>query len=103
MFKKLFKKIGKGFKEIGKGLQKFFTSKIGRILGTVMLVASMASLATKSEPLIAISPIFRVISLPFRRWSIFSAFISPEIYLPIVGFFIILILAFFIKKIYFKK
>ena len=46
MFKKLFKKIGKGFKEIGKGLQKFFTSKIGRILGTVMLVASMASLAT---------------------------------------------------------
>ena len=46
MFKKFFKKIGKGFKEIGKGLQKFFTSKIGRILGTVMLVASMASLAT---------------------------------------------------------
>ena len=38
-----------------------------------------------------------------QEFSIFSAFISPEIYLPIVGFFIILTLAFFIKKIYFKK
>ena len=38
-----------------------------------------------------------------QEFSIFSAFTSPEIYLPIVGFFIILILAFFIKKIYFKK
>ena len=31
-----------------------------------------------------------------------SVFLSPEIYLPIVGFFILLILAFIIKKIYFK-
>ena len=38
-----------------------------------------------------------------QEFSIFSAFTSPEIYLPIVGFFIILTLAFFIKKIYFKK
>ena len=38
-----------------------------------------------------------------QEFSIFSAFISPEIYLPIVGFFIILTLAFFIKKIYFIK
>ncbi len=34
--------------------------------------------------------------------SIFSAINSPEIYLPIVGFFIILIAAFIIKKLYFK-
>ena len=31
-----------------------------------------------------------------------SVFLSPEIYLPIIGFFIILFAAFFIKKIYFK-
>ena len=31
-----------------------------------------------------------------------SVFLSPEIYLPIIGFFILLIVAFFIKKIYFK-
>ena len=34
--------------------------------------------------------------------SIFSVITSPEIYLPIVGFFIILIAAFIIKKLYFK-
>ena len=34
--------------------------------------------------------------------SIFNALNSPEIYLPIGGFFIILIIAFFIKKFYFK-
>jgi len=34
--------------------------------------------------------------------SIFSVINSPEIYLPIVGFFIILIAAFIIKKLYFK-
>ena len=28
---------------------------------------------------------------------------SPEIYLPIIGFFIILIIAYLIKKFYFKK
>jgi len=38
-----------------------------------------------------------------QEFSIFGAFISPEIYLPIVGFFIILAFAFFINKIYFKK
>ena len=31
-----------------------------------------------------------------------SVFFSPEIYLPIAGFFVLLILAFIIKKIYFK-
>jgi len=31
-----------------------------------------------------------------------SVFLSPEIYLPIIGFFILLIVAFFVKKIYFK-
>ena len=34
--------------------------------------------------------------------SLLSVISSPEIYLPIIGFFIILIIAFFIKKIYFK-
>ena len=32
-----------------------------------------------------------------------SVMLSPEIYIPIIGFFIILIIAFFIKKIYFKN
>ena len=32
-----------------------------------------------------------------------SVIISPEIYLPISGLFIILIFAFIIKKIYFKN
>ena len=31
-----------------------------------------------------------------------SIFLSPEIYLPIIGFFIILIIAFFIKRFFFK-
>ena len=35
--------------------------------------------------------------------SIFTALLSPEIYLPIVGFFIILIAAVAIKKHYFKQ
>ena len=34
--------------------------------------------------------------------SIINVLASPEIYLPIIGFFIIIILAFLIKKIYFK-
>ena len=38
------------------------------------------------------------VKLSFR-----SAFLSPEIYLPIIGFAIILIIAFVIKKYYFKQ
>jgi len=34
--------------------------------------------------------------------SIFKVINSPEIYLPLVGFFIILLVAFFVKKFYFK-
>ena len=34
--------------------------------------------------------------------SFLSVINSPEIYLPVLGFFIILILAFLIKKFYFK-
>ena len=34
--------------------------------------------------------------------SIFTVLFSPEIYIPIIAFFMILIIAFFIKKIYFK-
>jgi|TARA_B110000438_G_C15714411_1_gene606832 uncharacterized membrane protein YdjX (TVP38/TMEM64 family) len=35
--------------------------------------------------------------------SFISAFQSPEIYLPIIGFFIILIFAFIVKKVFFKS
>ena len=35
--------------------------------------------------------------------NIFTVLFSPEIYIPIIGFFIILIIAFFIKKFYFKQ
>ena len=38
-----------------------------------------------------------------EQLSILDVIKSPEIYLPIVGFFIILIIAFLIKKFYFKK
>ena len=36
------------------------------------------------------------------KLSISSVLLSPEIYIPIIGFFIILLIAFIIKKIYFK-
>ena len=35
--------------------------------------------------------------------SISTVLFSPEIYIPIIAFFIILIIAFVIKKIYFKE
>ena len=35
--------------------------------------------------------------------NIFTVLFSPEIYIPIIGFFIILIVAFIIKKFYFKQ
>ena len=35
--------------------------------------------------------------------SISSVLLSPEIYIPIIGFFVLLIIAFFIKKKYFKN
>lgn len=38
-----------------------------------------------------------------QELSILSVISSPEIYLPILGFFIILTIAFFIKKFYFKN
>ena len=34
--------------------------------------------------------------------SISTVLFSPEIYMPIIAFFMILIIAFFIKRIYFK-
>ena len=37
------------------------------------------------------------------KLSISSVLVSPVIYAPIIGFFIILIIAFFIKKKYFKN
>jgi Uncharacterized conserved protein len=38
-----------------------------------------------------------------EKLSIFTAMTSPEIYLPLIGFFVVLILAFIIKKLYFKE
>ena len=35
--------------------------------------------------------------------NIFTVLFSPEIYIPIIGFFIILIIALLIKKYYFKQ
>ncbi len=35
--------------------------------------------------------------------SVFRVVTSPDIYLPLIGFFLILIAAFFFKKIFFKK
>ena len=35
--------------------------------------------------------------------SVSSVLFSPDIYLPLIGFFIILIIAFVIKKFYFKQ
>ena len=37
------------------------------------------------------------------KLSFASAFLSPEIYLPIIGFSVILIVAFVIKKYFFKQ
>ena len=37
------------------------------------------------------------------KLSFVSVFYSPEIYLPLIGFFIILLAAFLIKKFYFRK
>ena len=34
--------------------------------------------------------------------SIFKVINSPEIYLPLVGFFVVLIIALFVKRLYFK-
>ena len=38
-----------------------------------------------------------------EEFSIFSVLSSPEIYIPIIAFFIILIVAYAIKKLYFKQ
>jgi uncharacterized membrane protein YdjX (TVP38/TMEM64 family) len=38
-----------------------------------------------------------------KEISIYTVLSSPDIYIPIIGFFIILIIAFIIKKLYFKK
>ena len=38
-----------------------------------------------------------------EQLNIYNVILSPEIYLPIIGFFILLIAAYFIKKIYFRK
>mgnify|MGYP001446961065 CR=1 FL=1 len=62
-----------------------FVGSIPSMFVTVAIGSGLESVISKNEEL-----------------SIFSVVNSPEIYLPIVGFFIILIIAFFIKKIYFK-
>lgn len=41
---KFFKKIGRGFRKLGRGLNKFFKSKIGKVLGTFMLAVSLPAI-----------------------------------------------------------
>ena len=62
-----------------------FVGSIPSMFVTVAIGSGLESVISKNEEL-----------------SIFSVVSSPEIYLPIVGFFIILIIAYLIKKIYFK-
>ena len=62
-----------------------FVGNIPSMFVTVALGSGIESIIDKNESL----SIFRVIN-------------SPEIYLPIIGFFIILVIAFLIKKFYFK-
>ena len=38
-----------------------------------------------------------------EKLNFFSVINSPEIYLPMVGFFIIIIIAFFLKKVFFEQ
>ena len=38
-----------------------------------------------------------------KEFSISSALSSPEIYIPIIAFFLILLIAFFVKKFYLKQ
>jgi len=62
-----------------------FVGSMPSMFVTVALGSGIESIIDKNESL----SIFRVIN-------------SPEIYLPIIGFFIILVIAFLIKKFYFK-
>ena len=62
-----------------------FVGSMPTMFVTVALGSGIESIIDKNESL----SIFRVIN-------------SPEIYLPIIGFFIILVIAFLIKKFYFK-
>ena len=63
-----------------------FIGSMPSMFVTVALGSGIENIIDKNEEL----SIFRVIS-------------SPEIYLPVLGFFILLVLAFFIKKFYFKN
>ena len=63
-----------------------FAGSMPSMFVTVALGSGVESIIDKNEEL-----------------SIFSVISSPEIYLPIIGFFIILIAAFIIKKFYFKN
>ena len=63
-----------------------FVGSMPSMFVTVSLGSGIESIIEKNEEL-----------------SILRVIISPEIYLPIAGFFILLIIAFFIKKIYFKS
>ena len=62
-----------------------FVGSMPTMFVTVALGSGIESIIDKNESL-----------------SIFSVINSPEIYLPIIGFFIILVIAFLIKKFYFK-
>ena len=62
-----------------------FVGSMPSMFVTVALGSGIESIIDKNESL-----------------SIFGVINSPEIYLPIIGFFIILVIAFLIKKFYFK-
>ena len=63
-----------------------FAGSMPSMFVTVALGAGIESVIDKNE-----------------QFSIFNVINSPEIYLTVIGFFIILIIAIFIKKIYFKN
>ena len=41
---KFFKKIGRGFRKLGRGLKKFFKSKIGKVLGTLIMAVALPAM-----------------------------------------------------------
>ena len=62
-----------------------FVGSMPSMFVTVSLGSGIESIIDKNEEL-----------------SIFNVILSPEIYLPIIGFFLILGMAYLIKKFYFK-
>ena len=66
---------------------------IATFLGTIPTTFVTASLGSGIEEIIDQN----------AELSFTTAFLSPEIYLPIIGFFILLISGFIVKKVFFKS